>query len=244
MLGEMRRRDLIYWFIMIDLTLGIIGLFVWKFYDAKELIDQISFAATLSSILLAIVAMVYSYVQSYESSAQNRMVQSALSSIVDKVDEVSHIRDELALIRQDAKAGNDNLLQSLHRYADQVDDHISTVFSLLREEGLEVPAELERDISLAYRDKFNHEVSAIRSRFESGANGGRAAKPLHSSLISLIRESLKSGYQVTLLELVDLLVYKGMDFQAKELNEALLELERMNIIRQERTERGIIIYIL
>ncbi|MNW14220.1 hypothetical protein D3C71_2123860 [compost metagenome] len=57
-------------------------------------------------------------------------------------------------------------------------------------------------------------------------------------LIALVQNNLQSGYEVTLLELVDLLVYKGVEFEGKELIEALTSLEELGLLSIIQTQRG------
>ncbi|WP_282937187.1 hypothetical protein [Paenibacillus sp. RC67] len=201
---KMSKKDLIYGFIIVDLTILLLAVAVWKFHTSREVIDQISLGSALTTILLAVVAMVYSYIQTLEASAQNRMVQQALGKISEKVDEFGKMKEELITLRQDTRTYNEHILESLNRFVEEGADHIDSIFKVLRERGLEVPEEVEKDIAAAYRDKFNSELAVIRSRFIESQE-----KQLTRELIALVQNNLQSGYEVTLLELVDLLVYKG-----------------------------------
>ncbi|MCS7460715.1 hypothetical protein N0M98_11225 [Paenibacillus doosanensis] len=230
---RMTGKDLIFSFIIIDLTIVTIGALSWKFGSARELIDQISFGSALSTILLAIVAMVYSYVQALEASGHNMLVQQALGRIIDKVDEFAHMKEELLALKQDTRTYNEHILESFNRFAEQASAHIDSVFEVLREQGLDVPEELEKDIAEVYRSKFNSELAAIKSRFLVSQD-----KRLIRELMVLIQTSFQSGYEVTLLELVDLLVYKGVEFEVRELGEVLASLEQLGIVAMADTERG------
>lgn len=230
---KMSKKDLIYGFIIVDLTILLLAVAVWKFHTSREVIDQISLGSALTTILLAVVAMVYSYIQTLEASAQNRMVQQALGKISEKVDEFGKMKEELITLRQDTRTYNEHILESLNRFVEEGADHIDSIFKVLRERGLEVPEEVEKDIAAAYRDKFNSELAVIRSRFIESQE-----KQLTRELIALVQNNLQSGYEVTLLELVDLLVYKGVEFEGKELIEALTSLEQLGLLSIIQTQRG------
>ena len=230
---RMSKKDLLYGFVIVDMTILLIAVGVWKFHTSREVIDQISVGSAFTTILLAVVAIVYSYIQAYEASAQNRMVQEALIKISEKVDEFGKMKEELITLRHDTRSYNEHILESLNRFVKEASEHVDSIFEVLREKGLEVPEEVEKDIASSYRDKFNSELSAIRSRFIANQE-----KLLTRELIALVQNHLQKGYELTMLELVDLLVYEGVEFEGKELLEALTSLEQLGLLQIVPSERG------
>ncbi|MHA4180664.1 hypothetical protein ACX168_31120 [Bacillus cereus] len=82
------------------LLMGMIAIFVTGYTtNGKVLIDQISFASSLASILLAIMAMVYAFFQAKESSQQSLQVNSSLEKIDGKIIELVTIKDEISSLR-------------------------------------------------------------------------------------------------------------------------------------------------
>lgn len=245
MLENVDKKDLLYGFIIFDLILAMIGMMVWKFYTAEELIIQISFGSTIASILLAVVAMVYSYIQSYESSGQQAVVQLALSKISDKVDELASIRDELNSLRNDAQRANETILSTLNGFMDETLNDIESIFTSLKEQGYDVPVEVEKTISHQYREKFQNELSRIRGRMTPNLDGGKDSNDaLESSLLLLIKRNFQSGQELTMLELIDLLVYKGVQFDLRQLQGALKNLEILGITSRTINENGTMIRIV
>lgn len=239
LIEKISKKDMIYGFIIFDLIIVVITVMSWKFDTARELIDQITFGSALTTIMLAVVAMIYSYIQAFEASTHNTLVRQALNQISDKVEEFGKMKDELITLRHDTKTYNEHILESLNRFVEEASTHVDSIFEVLRERGLDVPEEVEKDISLAYRDKFNNELSDIRSRFLLDKE-----KRLIRELIALIQNSFQSGYEVTLLEIVDLLVYKGVEFEGTDLIDSLSALERSGLVRLTDTQRGKAIQIM
>lgn len=86
--------------ILLLLLMGMIAIFVTGYTtNGKVLIDQISFASSLASILLAIMAMVYAFFQAKESSQQSLQVNSSLEKIDGKIIELVTIKDEISSLR-------------------------------------------------------------------------------------------------------------------------------------------------
>jgi len=80
-LDKFSKKELVAWFIIFDLICIIIGLITWKFSSAKEIIDQVSFAAGICSILLALLAIVYAFFQSNNSSEQYSFLRANINKI-------------------------------------------------------------------------------------------------------------------------------------------------------------------
>ena len=86
--------------ILLLLLMGMIAIFVTGYTtNGKVLIDQISFASSLASILLAIMAMVYAFFQAKETSQQSLQVNSSLEKIDGKIIELVTIKDEISSLR-------------------------------------------------------------------------------------------------------------------------------------------------
>lgn len=106
-MGELEKSNfiqkVIMWNVIILLLLlliGMIAIFVTGYTSNGEvLIDQISFASSLSSIILAIMAMIYAFLQAKESSQQSLQVNSSLEKIDGKIIELVTIKDEVSLLR-------------------------------------------------------------------------------------------------------------------------------------------------
>lgn len=90
-LDRFSKKELLSYFIIIDLAVVIIILISWKLADSTKLVDLISFAGNIASILLALIAIIYAFFQTFAT-------QDVLNKITEKVDEVTIIRDKVSEI--------------------------------------------------------------------------------------------------------------------------------------------------
>lgn len=102
---KVTKKDLIYGFIILDLVLLIVGLIVafvfGEYEDPKVIIDQISFTASITSIILAGIAIVYAFFQSREASSQSSLVHEGLKQINERIAQFTTIKEEVILLRKD-----------------------------------------------------------------------------------------------------------------------------------------------
>ncbi|MFJ8216076.1 hypothetical protein [Bacillus cereus] len=100
--------------ILAFLLLGMITIFTTGIMiEGKVLIDQISFASSLTSIILAIMAMIYAFFQARESSQQNVQVQSSLNKIDDKVFELFTIKEDVSSLKKDLELQSEGVSSSI-----------------------------------------------------------------------------------------------------------------------------------
>jgi hypothetical protein len=101
---KITKKDIIYWFIISDLVLIMIGMIVaFVFIKVPEpslIIDQISFASSITSIMLAVIAIVYAFLQTNETSRQNTIVTSNLEKLDSKVTEFITIKQDFQVFRE------------------------------------------------------------------------------------------------------------------------------------------------
>lgn len=93
------RKDLIYWIII--LVLAIITIFTVKLGDNPDVIGYLGFGGTIVSILLAVVALIYSFIQTAASGNTTAILEDSAKKIesvtnsLKKVDEIVGIADKL-----------------------------------------------------------------------------------------------------------------------------------------------------
>ena len=117
-------KDFIYW--IIGLVIAIIYLATVKLTKNSATVEYISFAATLISIILAIVAMVYAYMQGNQSSKNNTETQSVLTEIKTHVTGIGQLKTDIAISNEgikDVKALTDKLISGVN-YVNQSDGKI------------------------------------------------------------------------------------------------------------------------
>jgi hypothetical protein len=97
------KKDIIYWFIIFDLVIFLIGLIVFIVFnevtDPKIIIDLISFSSSVASILLAIVAIIYAFLQTNESSRHNTIIKANIDKLDSKMSEFISIKQDFETFR-------------------------------------------------------------------------------------------------------------------------------------------------
>lgn len=92
-------KDFVYW--IIYLSSIIVFLLVWKWDDEQQLTNQISLVGSVSSILLALVAIGYAFFQSQTSSKENNLMLQTLLKINNEIDKLETVNNSLSSLRID-----------------------------------------------------------------------------------------------------------------------------------------------
>jgi len=97
--------------------LGMITILITKVViEGQVLIDQISFASSITSIILAVMAMIYAFFQSRESSQQNVQVQNSLGKIDEKIIELISIKEEFSSLRIDLEVQSTGVNSAIEEF--------------------------------------------------------------------------------------------------------------------------------
>ncbi|MCC5801843.1 hypothetical protein [Rossellomorea vietnamensis] len=90
------KKDLVYWLLMLIIFVSIV--IAWRTKDPALLINQISLGSTFLSILLAVVAIFFSFVQSNQSSRESSETLRELSNITTQIVNLNSIKDDLSKV--------------------------------------------------------------------------------------------------------------------------------------------------
>lgn len=93
------KKDYIYWIIF--LMFLIILLLVWKWSNEQQLTNQISLVGSVSSILLALVAIGYAFFQTQRNSNENNNMLNTLIKINDQINKLESVNNSLNNIKKD-----------------------------------------------------------------------------------------------------------------------------------------------
>lgn len=102
---NLTKRELIFIFVIIQLVLICGGLLAAYFFgrvtDTTAIVNQISLVSSFTSIILALVAIIYAFFQSYSSSKQNQMLYGTLGKINQKIKELVSLKTDVADLKND-----------------------------------------------------------------------------------------------------------------------------------------------
>ncbi|MDM5315111.1 hypothetical protein QUF49_03830 [Fictibacillus sp. b24] len=93
------KKDIIFGFIVLILIGIIITIITWRAGDSSIIVNQISLASGLSSIVLAVIAIFYSFIESRASASDSENIRSSLSEIQMKINDLNRISEELEVIK-------------------------------------------------------------------------------------------------------------------------------------------------
>jgi hypothetical protein len=96
---KVTKRDMVYIFLLLaEFTCAIL---LKGQLSSSEVVNVISIGAGLTSIFLAVVAILYSFSQSSESARQNESLNNALNGINLRVLELDNVKNELVSIKDE-----------------------------------------------------------------------------------------------------------------------------------------------
>lgn len=115
------KKDLIYWLLMLSMI--IIFLTVFYFVGDEQLVSYFGFAGTIVGMILAIIALIYSFSQSITlGSAHSRLEDSAkkieyFSSKIEKLDVLDNLSDEIEKSIESLKINVDSINSTVDQLA-------------------------------------------------------------------------------------------------------------------------------
>jgi DNA-directed RNA polymerase sigma subunit (sigma70/sigma32) len=176
------------WKWLAGIFIGIIIELMAVILSKYNLGDYISFASTIVSIILAIIAIQYAFLESKKASESNTQLQNILHEIDSRVlqlgqaiSEIEKMKKELMNLKNDSKLNFDNLLNEFQNYH----NISSKIFEELRKEDTKNP-EIDKiemkfnkefelikfNLTLALSTLANEEERVLRLRF--GLDDGQA----------------------------------------------------------------------
>ncbi|QDQ03161.1 hypothetical protein FOH38_23470 [Lysinibacillus fusiformis] len=96
---KITKTNLILGFIIFDLVAVLITLATWRAKDSQQIINEVSLWSGIASIILAIVAIGFAFLQSYQSTKQSIEVYNALEKINEKVKGINDIKSQVSEIK-------------------------------------------------------------------------------------------------------------------------------------------------
>lgn len=86
------KKDMTYWILMIVLLLTVVS--VWKTNDPESLTNQLSLGGTLLSIFLAIIAIIFSFIQSSDTNSHNKEMIGKMDALTNSLKYLDELNDE------------------------------------------------------------------------------------------------------------------------------------------------------
>ncbi|MGF7035773.1 hypothetical protein J2T17_006808 [Paenibacillus mucilaginosus] len=217
------KKDLVYWFIITDLVLLMSGLFTWKFKDTQDVINQVSLISSVSSILLALVAIIYAFFQTLDSKKQGDAQQRTLEKIELQInelgkikDEFSHIKNEFISFKESSKTDKEELLLAIDQ---SWKSSASNVFQGLKENQIDIPQEVKDAVVESNQEFKNKYIEDLKGKlvYKSRVNGpmfdapsiGVYKRAVAQDIFDFISFAYKDGDLVASEEIINYLMVLG-----------------------------------
>lgn len=86
------RKDMTYWILIIVVILVFVS--VWKTEDSASLAGDLSLGGTLLSIFLAIIAIIFSFIQSSDANSHNKQMIGKIDSLITSLKYLDDLNNE------------------------------------------------------------------------------------------------------------------------------------------------------
>jgi hypothetical protein len=121
-----REITMIFIFIIIQLVIGItivaLAFIFIKVTDSGTLINQISLVSSVTSIMLAFVAIIYAFIQSYNATKQNSAINGTLEKVSFKVNELITLKTDIADLKENLPLKLTHLIQNIEETKESVEN--------------------------------------------------------------------------------------------------------------------------
>jgi len=166
------KKDLAYWILILIIIISFVA--TWRTDDPGKLADQLSLGGTLLSVLLAVVAIVFSFIQSSDSTRSS-------SDVINKISEATQNIAVLHELYKEMGASVKTMYDTLNKMAfgiqtmrvnttdpetlKQAENDIK-IFNKVKEKAREVKNSISLESSLFVRNSRHEEM--IMSRLVGG----------------------------------------------------------------------------
>lgn len=164
MLPEITKKDLGYWILI--LVLAIITILTWRLGDNPDVIGYLGFGGTIASILLAVVALIYSFFQTAASGNTTAILEDSAERIevvtksLERVDGIAEIAQKLEDSLFILESVNTNVKTATGIFEEGTKKFESLYAQKVNDSGFNKPtssvqeesSELLSDLELMYKD--------------------------------------------------------------------------------------------
>jgi Na+-transporting NADH:ubiquinone oxidoreductase subunit NqrC len=140
------KKDLVYWLLILLIFISVVV--AWRTRDPSLLINQISLGSTFLSILLAVVAIFFSIVQSNQSSRESNKTLKELNNLTTQIVSLNSIKDDLSKV--------------VNEYQNAIISFNSKSEAVKGEEGVPISEKMEK-----INKEFNKKIDSINQKYKT-----------------------------------------------------------------------------
>lgn len=218
------KKDMFYWIVM--LVASLVLTFVWRAGDQSTLVNQISLVGSVSSILLALIAIGYAFFQTNDAGNENKLMLQTLHNIREEVQQLEEINESLGNVKgeftdfkESTQNNNNQIMRSLDFLKENL--NIDFIFQILKEKyGEELDDDTKQKIRESYSEKFEEKVKDIKEK-----NVMKVDSELQSEILHYIADYVERGQFIDERDLLEFLMRRNYRIDSYKL---LLELEKLS----------------
>ncbi|MFG6150623.1 hypothetical protein [Halobacillus sp. B23F22_1] len=107
------KKDFVYWLLILLIFISVV--IAWRTTDPEMLINEISLGSTFLSILLAVVAIFFSFIQSNQNTRQSNDMIKEINNVTRQIVELNGIKDDLSVAIEKYDAALEQVDQNLEK---------------------------------------------------------------------------------------------------------------------------------
>ncbi|MDR4163681.1 hypothetical protein [Bacillus paranthracis] len=159
-----QKKDLIYWLIIVMVC--AISHYTYKYKDSEQLISHWSFGGTIVSIILAIIAIVYTFYDNFTSKSSVQQLENSAGKIKDITEKL----DSSHLVNSSNKIGDisvqlEVIIQNMDNQLNNINRELNTIRGMNTQSFLDVKEKLEEMVKTNFQGKSDSEEG---TKFSAG----------------------------------------------------------------------------
>ncbi|MDY0406598.1 hypothetical protein P5G51_015605 [Virgibacillus sp. 179-BFC.A HS] len=230
------KKDMFYWIIF--LTLIVILSFVWKVSDDSTLVNQFSLVGSVSSILLALIAIGYAFFQANDAGNENKLMLQTLNNIRNEVEQLKDVNDSLKQVeneffsfKRSTETNNEKIIESLENLKDSI--NIDPIFNIIEEKYGNIDEITRKQIRESYNKEFEEKLMDLKK------NSFKINSEVQAALVSYLDAFVGVGELIDEKDLIEYINKKtGSDLSSYDCFVELEKLYKTGIIEFVKKEYG------
>ncbi|SEB15825.1 hypothetical protein SAMN05421743_12150 [Thalassobacillus cyri] len=125
------KKDLVYWIFILIVFISVIV--AWRTSNPETLLNQISLGSTFLSILLAVIAIFFSFIHSNESSRQSSDLLKEMNKVTNEIVSLNGLREDLLKTVEKYEKTIDEYTEKAEKLEDKNIDDTEDIKSIKKE---------------------------------------------------------------------------------------------------------------
>lgn len=219
-----QKKELIYTFVIMLLVSGVVTISTIVFYTSEKAVLGISVASTLISIILAVLAIVYTYIDSSSQKENTRQMRESAQKLAESVEEAQATMNRFSTELENVSSLKDELIEKITDTQEWRETLLGELKKIAQPKNGEESVKLEEIEKVIQMNNLNN-MSNSKKR-------GKMLSPLQRRIITL----LSAGDHLSIEEINKIIKKTSPNIHELDILLALLYLEQEGRLRE--SEKG------